>query len=439
MSDYRYRAITQDGRRVRGFINAQNPRQAKKALNVLAHKKGLKIEGIDRQYTYMYRGKGKYGEKVKGEQKAFSKRELEEALGSLDYTNIKVEKKLIGTIGKVADEEICQFLNLCSDLLKENLPFEEILNLVASDTQNVILKSAIREVMKDLKDGKDGKEVFNKQSSVFGKFPAYMMGIATTSGNMQAIFESTAKFISRKQDFNKKIKNAIFMPAFTLLVVIAGLLYYIIKIIPGTTKIFTMQNKEIPPLTAATVSMKDFLVGNWILLIMAMAIPVLAALLWGQTEKGKIFFGKLKIKLPIVGRLIHNNSLEIFARVFQSLYSGSGANISVIQIASEASGNYYMERQIKDVAIPLMLKEGKGLVESFVATDYFTTTAISRFKSGEESGSLRMNAKQLADYYESENSYSMDRLLGMINVGTSLIITIAMLFLTLVSSETVVF
>jgi len=185
--------------------------------------------------------------------------------------------------------------------------------------------------------------------------------------------------------------------------------------------------------------MKDFLVGNWLLLILAIAIPVLLLFAWGRTEKGKIFFGRMSFKYPIIGKLIHNNAIEVFARVFQSLYSGSGANISVIRIASEATGNYYMERQIKDVAIPMMLKEGKGLVESFVNTRVFTTTALSRFKSGEESGSLRMNAKQLADYYEADNTYAMDRLIGMINVATALIITAAMLFLTLVSSETVVF
>jgi len=50
-----------------------------------------------------------------------------------------------------------------------------------------------------------------------------------------------------------------------------------------------------------------------------------------------------------------------------------------------------------------------------------------------------MNARQLADYYEADNTYAMERLLNAINVATALIITAAMLFLTLVSSETVIF
>ncbi|MBN2279757.1 MAG: type II secretion system F family protein [Candidatus Marinimicrobia bacterium] len=439
MADFRYRATTSDGRRVQGFLNANNAGEAKKALTVLASRRNLKIDQLEKQSIFMYRAKGKYGEKVKGEQRAFSRTELQQALSSLDYSDIKIEKKLFGNIGGVSKDEIAQFLSLCSDLLKENLPFEEILGLIASDTQNMVLKSTVREIMKDLKDGKDGQEVFGKHQNIFGKFPAYMMGIATTSGNMQAIFESTAKFISRTQEFNKKVKNAIFMPAFTLGVVIVGLLYYMISIIPGTSVIFRQMGKPIPPLTQFTLDTVEFLTAYWVYLTIGFAIPVIAGLIFGRTEKGKIFFAKMKFKYPVIGRLIHNNAIEVFARVFQSLYSGAGANITVIRIASEASSNYYMERQIKDIAIPMMLKEGRGLVESFVATNVFTPTAISRFKSGEESGSLQMNARQLADYYEADNTYAMERLLNAINVGTALIITVAMLFLTLVSSETVIF
>ena len=439
MADFRYRAVTSDGRRVQGYLNANNPKEAKKALTVLSARKNLKIENLEKQQAFVYRAKGKYGEKVKGEQKAFSKTELQEALSSLDYTDIKVDRMLIGSIGGVPSAEVAQFLSLCADLLKENLPFEEILSLIASDTQNMTMKSTIREIMKDLKEGKDGKEVFNKHANIFGKFPAYMMGIATTSGNMQAIFESTAKFIQRKEEFSKKIKNAIFMPSFTMLVVIGGLLYYMISIIPGTSVIFRQMGKEIPPLTQFTLNFQSFMASYWHIVLLAIAIPVIFSMIWKRTEKGKIFFGKMQFKYPVFGRLLHHNAMEVFARVFQALYSGAGANVSVVRIAAEASNNYYMERQVKDVAIPMMLKEGKGLVQSFVATGVFTTTAISRFKSGEESGSLRLNAKQLADYYEADNTYAMDRLIDVINVATAVIITIAMLFLTLVSSETVIF
>ncbi|MFQ5675912.1 MAG: type II secretion system F family protein, partial [bacterium] len=56
-------------------------------------------------------------------------------------------------------------------------------------------------------------------------------------------------------------------------------------------------------------------------------------------------------------------------------------------------------------------------------------------KSGEETGTLKESALQLANYYETETSHKMKRLVETINLGISLGITIMIIFLTLISSE----
>ena len=98
--------------------------------------------------------------------------------------------------------------------------------------------------------------------------------------------------------------------------------------------------------------------------------------------------------------------------------------------------NRYMEERIKKVALPMMLKEGHGLVEALEATGVFTDTAISRYRSGAETGTIRKTALQLAEYYERDTSYRMKAVVDFINVNISLIIMIVMIGLTIVSSET---
>jgi type IV pilus assembly protein PilC len=132
---------------------------------------------------------------------------------------------------------------------------------------------------------------------------------------------------------------------------------------------------------------------------------------------------------------MHKTSIEIFSRVFYTLYSGSGQNIEVIRVAAEACRNKYMEKQIKEVAIKMMLKEGAGLIESLNATGVFTDTAISRFKLGAESGALKENAKQLAQYYETQTTYKMESVIDMINLFVNLFIMVALIAITIVSSE----
>ena len=132
----------------------------------------------------------------------------------------------------------------------------------------------------------------------------------------------------------------------------------------------------------------------------------------------------------------HKTLIEIYSRVFYTLYSGSAESIEPIKIAAEATGNQYFESQIKNVAIPLMVKKGVGLTEAFKASGVFTETALSRFHSGEETGTIKNTSLQLANYYETETVYRLKSLIELIQVVIAMIIMVVMIALTLVSAET---
>src|SRR5690606_31882173 len=157
---------------------------------------------------------------INGEQEAFNKEELEKALVKLGYKVISINKKLFDFKGGVPMQEIVTFIRLSADLLKQQLTFDEILNLLYEDTTNKRMKDVIKTIQKDLKDGKEGSEVYGKHADVFGKFAAYMLSVASTSGNMALVFESTAKFMERDADFKKNMKRALMMPTITVLAVI---------------------------------------------------------------------------------------------------------------------------------------------------------------------------------------------------------------------------
>jgi type IV pilus assembly protein PilC len=142
------------------------------------------------------------------------------------------------------------------------------------------------------------------------------------------------------------------------------------------------------------------------------------------------------LKIPVIGSLIHKTLIEVFCRVFYTLYSGSAESIEPIRIAAEATDNKYFEHQIKSVAIPLMIKKGTGITESFEAANIFTDTALSRFHSGEETGTIKNTALQLANYYESETVFRLKNIIELIQVMIAMVIMVVMIGLTLVSAET---
>jgi type IV pilus assembly protein PilC len=170
--------------------------------------------------------------------------------------------------------------------------------------------------------------------------------------------------------------------------------------------------------------------------LIAIVVPVVFVMRFLTTERGRFLLDKSIMKVPVVGPLLHKTAIEIYCRVFYALYSGSGENIDVIRMAAEACGNKYMEHQIKTIAIPMMLEKGKGLTEAFQATGVFTQTAISRFNSGAETGTVKNTAIQLAEYYEKETTYKLKNAIEVIQLAVSMVIMLVLTALTLVSSET---
>ena len=436
MELFRYTAKNIKGKLIQGTIEAENKKDAKKTIDSLARKRRLRVQNIQKKVSFIYRVRRGTQEIQTGEQKAFSKEELQAALEKLGFKVLKVQKKFFVLKGGVPSAEIASWIRLCADLLKENLAYDEILDLLAEDTTNKRLREVIKQISKDLKEGKEGAEVFGKHEDVFGKFPAFMLGVASTSGNMAEVYESTAKFMQRDEEFKRSLKKALVTPFITLFVIGLVVAYYVMVIFPKTAGVFLKMGKTLPPMTATTLEFSNFLQANWLIILASILLPVISFVLWIRTPDGALFKDKYIIRIPVIGDLVHKMSIEIFARVFYSLYSGSGENIEVIRVASEACRNKYMEKQMKEVGIPLMLGEGKGIVEAMEETGVFTKTALSRFRSGAESGALRSNALQLANYYETETSYRMEKVVTTINLMVTMIIMIVMIGLTIVSSET---
>jgi type IV pilus assembly protein PilC len=305
-----------------------------------------------------------------------------------------------------------------------------------NDLENKTMRETLKQINNELKKGADSESVFMKYQGVFGKFTAYMLGLASKSGNMAEIYRATAKFLERQMEFRKNLRSALITPIITLFVLFIAVLFYVGYIFPETAKLFLKFDIPLPPMTAFTLVMSDFLIANWYIVILISIAPPIALIFWGRTEKGRLAIDKYMMKIPIMGSLIHKTAIEVFCRVFYTLYTGAAESIEPIRIAAEASGNKYFESQIKNVAIPLMIKKGAGVTESFEAAGVFTDTAINRFHSGEETGTIKNTALQLANYYESETVFRLKNVIEMIQVFIAMVIMVVMILLTLVSAET---
>ena len=435
VKEFRFSGVSKVGQPVQGTVFAKNPRLAKKKVQTLAEKHGFRMQDVLQRRAFLYKVKHPNGKVVNGEQKAFSAEEISAALTNLGVEVVKVQKKLLDYQSKPPQGDMIMFVRLAANLLTEKLPFDEVLNLLVNDVSSRSLKQVIRDLNADLKGGMEAQQAFMKHQHMLGKFTAYMLGIASKSGNMAEIYEATARFLERQDEFRKSIKSAMTTPALTIAVLTAVFIWYIWWIFPETAGLFEGFNIELPPMTRATLDFSRWLDGNWMWVGGILLGIVVAVVVFVRSARGQFLIDQYLIRLPVIGSLLHKLNIEIFCRVFAVLYSGSGDNISVIKVAAEACGNSYMEHRIKTITVPMMVAQGAELVRAMEASQVFTPMALARFRSGAETGNVRNAARQMADYYENETTMKLRSTVEMIQTLVAVFITLAIMLLTLISSE----
>ncbi len=435
VAEYRFSGVGQNGQPVQGTVFAPSRRQARQKVAALSEKHRFSAKELQQRRAFLYKVRHPSGKVISGEQKAFSSDEVSGALAKMGLEVIRVERKLLSYQMKPPTTDLIMFVRLSANLLREKLPFDEVLNLLVNDISSKSLKQVIRDLNGDLKSGMEAKQAFMKHQHMLGKFTAYMLGIASQSGNMSEIYESTARFLERKDEFRKSVKSAMITPAITIAVLIAVMVWYVWYIFPQTAGLLADLNMELPPMTAKTLAFSQWLDVNWQWLMLLTGCVTTGVVVWARSARGRLKLHQMMIKLPMIGSLLHKLNVEVFCRVFAVLYSGAGDNINVIKIAAEACGNTYMEHRIKTVTVPMMVAQGVDLVKAMEASGVFTSMALARFRSGAETGSVRNSAQQMADYYEKETTLKLKTSVESIQTAVALIITVAIIFLTLVSSE----
>ncbi len=433
--EYRFKGTNSEGKPVQGTFTVFSAREARKYAEGLRSRYNISITKLEKKRDFLYKVIVPGRAPSTGRQAAFSKEDVAAALQRMGYANYKISSVLFDFGFRPGIPDILMFIRLSANMLRDKMNFGKILEMLAEEQTNHAMKETLYQIESQLKAGAEGREVFMQFSRIFGRFPAYMLGLATRSGNMAEIFDATAVFIERDVEIKKMVRKALLSPLITIIATIAAFAYYVLAIFPATASLFTKYDMETPPLTKATINFSEWLGHTWWIILIAFSLIVFVLWRWWSTPKGRIWRDRNLVRIPILGPLIHKMSIEIYFRVFGTIYSGAGDNIETIKIAAEACRSAWMEDRIKQITIPLMLKEGEAFVTAMEATGVFTKTSMTRLKSGQETGNLLTSSQQIANFYQAETTYRMANLIELIQSIVWLFVAAAITFLTLVSAE----
>src|SRR3990172_4916701 len=94
MPEFRYTGVNVGGKPIQGVIFSADEKTVKSKVKEVVKSRGIRIDAIEKKSSYLYKVRRGAEKPLFGEQKAFSKEELRNALIKMGYKVYYVRKKI---------------------------------------------------------------------------------------------------------------------------------------------------------------------------------------------------------------------------------------------------------------------------------------------------------------------------------------------------------
>jgi MSHA biogenesis protein MshG len=368
--------------------------------------------------TYAYQGRDLSGAAVSGNLEVPSPDAAAAILMGRGITPVRIEQTTsareraarlgFGSTAGMTSDELQLFSRQLHALLRGGLP---ILRSLASMAESAT-RPAVAKLLGDLCSGLDqGRELSTAMARHPNDFPALyvaMVRVGEQTGRLDDILKRLAVWLEFDRKARERVKAALRYPSFVVAAMAIAMVVVNLFVIPRFAGVYKSMKVELPWMTRLLIGFSDLMIAWWPLLLAGAVGGALAFRAWRRTDPGRLAWDRLTLLLPIAGRILRHAALARFARsLAMSLRSGVPASQG-IQLVASTVGNAFMAERFDRLRAGI--ERGESLLRGCAATGVFTPMVLQMIAVGEESGSLDEMLEHVAEFYEEDVDYDLQRL-----------------------------
>ena len=309
------------------------------------------------------------------------------------------------TIGFV---ELQLFSRQLHTLLKAGVP---ILRALAS-LREASVNPGFAKILADINDGLgQGRELslcLARHPKVFDSFYLAMIRVGEMTGRLDAVLDRLAAHLDFERRAREQVKGAVRYPLFVIIALVVAVGVINLFVIPAFSKVYAGMHAELPIMTRILIATSSFTKEYIHWMIAGLGVALLGFRGWVGTLRGQYVWDRFKLRIPIVGKILHKSALARFARSF-ALASRSGVPIlQVLTVVAAVADNSYFADKISSMREGV--ERGESLLRTATLAGIFTPVVLQMLAVGEETGELDSLLQEIAEMYEQEVEYEISTL-----------------------------
>jgi type IV pilus assembly protein PilC len=375
---------------------------------------------------YKYRALDDEARQVRGKLSAVNESDLYQQLKTvrlelLDCKEQRQTKVHIPIFNRIKAREMIQAFVHLEQLQRSGVPLLDSLSDIRDSTDSPVLRDVMTEIHRDVSEGSSLSQAMMKHPRYFNNVITAMTASAEETGQLADSFAQLIIFMKWSDMMRKRTIKALTYPIFTLLLFTLVLALLMLHTVPQIIGFLRNIGEELPFMTVALINTSDFLQKHY---VMIFAIPVgmfVATRTLNRVSPGfKYRWDFMVTRLPVVGDVARKLNLSRFSRTFGALFKSGLEILKCMDTAIETVGNTYMKSAM--VRARRQISEGASISAAMNNTGEFPTLVIRMVKIGEESGNLTHVLDQVAEFYDADVDEAVQRMIGMITPTLTMVL-----------------
>lgn len=390
-------------------------------------------------YQFRYKAKTQSGRKVKGLFDAENIEECRHILELQGYTDINVEPKKawdieINLSNKISVGDLAFDLTQLSTYIKAGIPLVDSVKIISQQASKSVQRRAYQRLLYDLLKGDNLSDAMEKQDTVFPALLINMVRTAEMTGDLPTILDDMADYYESIEKVKKEMKSAMTYPVVVIILAIGVLVFMLLYLVPQFVGLYEAQGASLPGITQAIIGMSNFLKNNYLIIIIVILSVVVA--FWYCYTRIKSFRSnvqRLLMHFPVIGNIIIYKEVYNFTKTFASLINHGVFITDSMEILSKITNNEIYKRIINKTMSNLA--KGNTISESFKGEWAFPEIAYQMLLTGESTGQLGLMMEKVSDHYKMLHKTSTDQLKSLIEPAMIIILAgiVGVLLLSIIS------
>lgn len=301
---------------------------------------------------------------------------------------------------KSASSDLVFFTRQLSSMLASGLTIMQSMTILRNQVQNPAMAEVVEGMIANIEEGKSLSIALSQYPKVFSPVYISLIRAAEAAGLLDKILFRLADNLEKGQKLKGLIRSALTYPVIVVTMMIAVMTVMMIFVIPQLGVLYDNLGIELPFATKVVVGISDITVKFWPFVLASVAGSIYYYTRWHKSVTGRKIMDRLFLHLPIFGKLITQSVMVEFSRTFGLLVGTGSLVVESLNQSSDVVGNVVYRDAILEIS--KKVEKGVTIGDAMLSDPLFPPLIVEMVKIGEQTGKLDDSLMRVSEYFERE-------------------------------------